>query len=172
MKEVLYRIVQAFKALFIIFVILAVINVISIHTTSYGYYISIGQGRSMRPTFGNLGISVTEKLPWTLDNIEYGDIVSFYSESLDKNLCKRVIGKPGDTISYEYGKVIRNGEILKENYILPDDDTYFLYPETCGKDEYYLLGDNRLISLDSRSLGCFSADDFYGKKLINFTLVY
>lgn len=105
---------------------------------------------------------------------EYGDIVTIdfdpafveycYKATGDpKDGChfvKRLIGLPGDTIKVTTEGVYRNGELLSEDY-LPEEnrlasytretDAYLEY--TLGEDEYYVMGDNRAASLDSRTIG-------------------
>ena len=83
--------------------------------------------------------------------IQRGDIIAFYSKEYDEVLGKRIIGLPGDSIEFKDGHVIINGEYLDESaYLSPDVMTYcekkFIVPEGC----YFLLGDNRKYSNDSR----------------------
>ena len=94
---------------------------------------------------------------------EYGDIIIFPREG--KLLIKRVIGKPGDTIDIKEGKVYRNGEAI--------DDYTDLYTEpemtrALDEDEYFVLGDNRTVSLDSRSpdVGTVRKSEIIGKAFL------
>jgi len=82
-------------------------------------------------------------------SIERGDILVFYSEELNKDLIKRVIGLPGETVEVQSnGRVYINGEYLEENYVssLSDITGTFTVPEGC----YLFFGDNRGNSIDAR----------------------
>ena len=81
---------------------------------------------------------------------ERGDIVTFWNEELNKVLVKRVIGLPGDEISFSGGYVYVNGEQLEEPYLMAQGvtecDETFTVPEGC----FFPLGDNRTGSFDAR----------------------
>ena len=82
---------------------------------------------------------------------ERGDIITFWSDELGKVLVKRVIGLPGDEITFSGGYVYINGQQLDEPYLpaqgVTDCDRTFTVPEGC----FFPLGDNRTGSLDARS---------------------
>lgn len=81
---------------------------------------------------------------------ERGDIVTFWNEELGKVLVKRVIGLPGDTVTFQNGNVYINGEELDESYLpaqgITECDKTFTVPEGC----FFPLGDNRTGSFDAR----------------------
>lgn len=82
-------------------------------------------------------------------SIKRGDILVFYSKELDKNLIKRVIGLPGETVEVDNeGKVYINGEYLEEDYVssFSSKSGKFEVPEDC----YLFMGDNRGGSADAR----------------------
>ncbi len=98
------------------------------------------------------------------NTIEFAE--SFYksTENDNKRLIKRVIGVPGDTIDIRDGKVYLNGEEYIEPYVATD--TYpnsTKFPITIPEEEYFVMGDNREVSLDSRDLGLFHISKIEGK---------
>lgn len=102
---------------------------------------------SMVPTL-NIDDRLFVTRVYNLDNLKRGDIIVFYSEELQADLIKRLIGLPGDKIKIENGVVSVNGEVLKEEYIGTSDNFNGEYEVPEGK--YFFLGDNRLWSKDSR----------------------
>lgn len=119
-------------------------------------------GTSMEPTLKNGEIVVLIKT----SKLQRGDLCAFYYSN--KILIKRVIGLPGDTIVIDgEGVVYVNGEVLEEPYItekgLGECDIEF--PFTVPENEFFLLGDQRITSIDSRStiIGCIAQDQIVGK---------
>lgn len=105
---------------------------------------------------------------------EYGQIVVFESELADENgneklLIKRVIGKPGDTIRLKDGWVYRNGVKIDEPYIHMQGESWSPYGTdqtyTVPEGEYFLMGDHREVSVDSRydEVGTVALDQFEGR---------
>lgn len=94
-------------------------------------------------------------------------VVCNYPDRLNKNgsrlnFVKRVVGLPGDTVQFEDSALILNGRPLSEPYVITETEDMSL---TLGPDEYFLLGDNRAESYDSRAedMGCIGADRFLGR---------
>ncbi len=110
------------------------------------------------------------KQAYTFGDIKFADIVVFESDLIDehgteKNLIKRVIGLPGDVIAIHDDAVYRNGERLEEPYTKDGITIGEMAPVTIPKDSYFMLGDNREKSKDSRdaSVGFISEDRIKGK---------
>ncbi|MCU0238084.1 MAG: signal peptidase I [Pyrinomonadaceae bacterium] len=103
-------------------------------------------------------------------HIERGDIVVFwYPNDPDKSYVKRVIGLPGDNIEIRNGKVLINGNELQENYL---DSTYNQsganLSKTVEKHHYFVMGDNRDNSSDSRTWGLVPEKYIYGKAFFRY----
>ena len=133
------------------------------------YVVSVTQvvGNSMYSTLNNGDVLILNKLKYRFSEVERGDIISLEYEDT-KYLIKRVIGVPGDTISISDNTVYVNGEVYIENYLEEDleyDDFQLssLGYQTIPADMYFVLGDNREDSLDSREIGLVSKDDIIGK---------
>ncbi len=128
---------------------------------------------SMYPTIQQYDYLIINKITYKMNQPEHGDIVVFKSELLTeegkkKQLIKRVIGVPGDTLEIKGGIVYRNGEPLEEAYINGDFTPGELTPTVIPEGKYFLMGDNRPNSLDSRSqqVGLVSMDRIIGKAFL------
>ena len=99
------------------------------------------------------------------DNINRNDIVVARNDLLDCVIIKRVIAIPGDTIEIKNNVIFLNGNILDEPYIKEDMITGDIASYTLKENEYFLCGDNRNNSTDSRVLGPIHNDDIIGKLL-------
>lgn len=119
-------------------------------------------GSSMEPTLKDEDILVLAKT----GNYEQGDLVSFYWQN--KLLIKRIIGVPGDVIHIdESGNVSVNGQLLQEPYVdeLALGECDLTFPYQVPENRYFVLGDHRSVSIDSRSsaIGCIEKDQIIGK---------
>ena len=130
---------------------------------------------SMEDTLHENNYLILFKLAYvTKDHPDYGDIVVFKTD-LDKDdgsgkklLIKRVIGVEGDYISIVEGQVYINGDPLDEPYVKGGYTDGDVVNYQVPKDRVYLMGDNRAVSLDSRSelLGTVSEDEILGKAVM------
>ena len=111
-------------------------------------------GESMEPNYYN-GDRFFMVREWIDDDYDYGDVVCVKID--DKVLIKRIIGKPGDLIELIDVDVYRNGEKIDESAYLDDsvetERTGISSKFIVGMNEYFVLGDNRSVSLDSRIIG-------------------
>jgi signal peptidase I len=94
-------------------------------------------------------------------NVEHGDVI--VCDMADMRVIKRVIAVPGDKLVISDGSVYLNGELLDEDYLADDTYTGGDVDVTLGDDEYFVMGDNRDVSLDSRMEGCIAADAIKGR---------
>ena len=129
------------------------------------------QGSSMEPTLEENERLFVLKFAYRFDNVERGDVIVFlYPEDHSRRFIKRVIGLPGDTVEIRDGKVMVNGEKLREAYVNGD---YFRPQEDISKvtvpaDCYYVLGDHRSVSSDSRSGWFVPRKNIVGKAVLRF----
>jgi signal peptidase I len=100
-----------------------------------------------------------------LSDIQRGDMVVFwFPGDTTKSYIKRVIGVPGDRIEVDNGNVIVNGKKLDETYVLDEyRDHQSMSPYEVKSDEYFVLGDHRSSSNDSRFWGAVPRKYIYGK---------
>lgn len=133
-------------------------------------------GVSMFPTIKDGELAITNAFEARFGTIERGDVVVAYEEKyMHAMVVKRVIAMPGDRIFAHNDIVYVNGEPLEEPYlenewssVIRDSEETFTkdFEEvTMGKDEYWLMGDNRINSIDSRHFGAVHRDDIKGKSL-------
>ncbi len=121
------------------------------------------EGSSMEPTLHSGQFLLVNKLAYRgSGEPQRGDIIVFKSWTPDKDFIKRVIGMPGDTVEIRDSSVWINGERLEESYLDqattgPDQVTHL------GEDQYFVMGDNRNNSSDSRSHGALQGDQIIGK---------
>jgi signal peptidase I len=105
-----------------------------------------------------------------LGDIKRGDTVVFlFPEDPTKSYIKRVIGLPGDKVAVEDGYVVVNGRRLEENYVpkeYRDDRPYSA--TVVPPDDYFVLGDHRVSSNDSRAWGFVPRNYIYGKAVFVF----
>ncbi len=120
------------------------------------------KGESMMPNFHDGELLLTEKVTYRIYKPERGDVVVFRAPSAQRvDFIKRVIGLPGESIKIEDGAVFINGEKLGETY--ETQSTTGTVEITLDRDQYFVLGDNRNASSDSRSFGAISKESITGR---------
>lgn len=128
-------------------------------------------GTSMDPTFKNGDYLVVNQISYRFEKPARGEVIIFkYPRDLSKSFIKRVIGLPGETVEVDGAKVtIKNldnpgGLTLTEPYIIHQGS--FNVETTLKDDEYFVMGDNRAQSLDSRYWGPLKRNLVIGKPFI------
>lgn len=128
-------------------------------------------GPSMEPTFHNFDYLVVDRISYELGNPQRGDIVIFtMPQNPNETLIKRLIGLPGDTVSISGNTItITNsahphGFALSEPYLDPNDlGGPSRISVTLAPDQYFVLGDNRVVSYDSRWWGVLPRSNIVGQ---------
>ncbi|WP_353070423.1 signal peptidase I [Tunturibacter empetritectus] len=123
------------------------------------------EGTSMLPMLEDQDRLFINKIAYRVGEIQRGDVVVFlYPHDHEKSYIKRVIALPGDTLRIDHGQVIVNGKRISESYVprrFVDDRSQ---PEmTVPGNEYFVMGDHRSISSDSRDFGPVDRNLIYGK---------
>ena len=97
-----------------------------------------------------------------------GDVIIFHFPlDVSRDFVKRVIGLPGDTVSIRQGQVFVNELMLEEPYVTRPDKTN-MSPAKVGPNEYFVLGDNRRASNDSRDWGTVPTDNIIGRAWVSY----
>jgi len=110
-------------------------------------------GQSMADTLQDGEIMLVTKPEYLVGDPEFGDVVICKYPGRTENFVKRIMGVPGDEIAILNNIVFRNGEPLNEPYLTPDrnNNGFSMLPFSLGEDEYFVMGDNRDNSHDSRN---------------------
>lgn len=129
-------------------------------------------GASMEPTFQNGDYLIIDELSYILGKPQRGDVIVFhYPYNTKQFYIKRIVGLPGETVSLDAnGIMIKNSEhpegfALQEQYI-PTKEEYGNKAVMLGPDEYFVMGDNREASSDSRSWGPLKREFVVGKVFV------
>jgi signal peptidase I len=128
------------------------------------------EGTSMMPGLEDQERIFVNKFVYRWEPIERGDIVVFrYPRDTSKSYIKRVIGVAGDRIRIEDGQVYVNGEALAEDYV-PSDyaDARSLEEKVVPRNSFFVLGDHRTMSNDSRDFGFVNERYIYGKAVFGY----
>jgi len=123
------------------------------------------EGTSMLPRLEDSDRLFINKFVYHVSAIDRGDVVVFhYPRDPEKSYIKRVIALPGDDLRVDQGHVYVNGKLLIEPYVPPEfQDNRSVAEMTLPPDEYYMMGDHRSISSDSRDFGPVERSLIYGK---------
>jgi signal peptidase I len=124
------------------------------------------RGASMEPNFHNGDYLIVDELSYRFSEPKRGDVIVFkFPNDPSQRYIKRIVGLPGDTVSVKEGKVFVSDMRLDESLYLSDESTGGSTIITLEDDEYFVLGDNRQFSSDSRKWGKLPEENIVGKTL-------
>jgi signal peptidase I len=128
------------------------------------------EGTSMMPSLEDQERIFVNKFVYRLEPIERGDVVVFrYPRDPSKSYIKRVVGTAGDRIRIDAGEVFVNGQALDESYVPAEYADFRSYPDmVVPPHSYYVLGDHRSMSNDSRDFGPVNQSFIYGKAVFGY----
>jgi len=128
------------------------------------------QGQSMEPNFENGDYLIVDEISYRFQDPQRGEVVVFrYPQNPSLRYIKRIIGLPGETVEIKNGVITiyqgnSNREVLDEsNYLSPILQTPGDLRMTLNENEYFVLGDNRLASYDSRRWGILPQKNIIGR---------
>ncbi len=175
---------QTVNSIFEFIKTVAIIILIAFFVRFYLIQPFVVEGSSMEPNFHNSQYLMVDKLSYRIHPPKRGDVVVFHPPNAPSlNYIKRIIALPGEQIEIKNGEIFINNARLAEPYI-PAEKTLIRYSEaanlkqTLGNDEYFVLGDNREHSSDSREWGSVPAANVIGRAwlvifpLKNFGVVF
>jgi len=128
------------------------------------------EGTSMMPTLQDQERVFINKFVYKLEPIERGDVIVFrYPRDPAKSYIKRVVAIAGDHVQIQAGVVFVNGHRLREDYVPRMYEDVRSYPDTVvPPHSYFVLGDHRNLSNDSRDFGPVDEDFIYGKAVFGY----
>jgi len=123
------------------------------------------QGPSMMPTYHQNQISVVNHLAYRWADPKRGDVVAIRFSGPSILLMKRVVGLPGETVAFNNGRLLINGEELAEPYV-KNPCHWNMSPEKLDPDAYFVVGDNRVMRIEDHEFGSASRGRIMGKVLL------
>ena len=125
----------------------------------------------MEPNYYDHEYLIIDEITYRLNEPKRGDVIVFkLPQDTGRSLIKRIIGLPGETVNIKNGSITisKDGKsfILDEKYLPFDLKTYGEVNTVLGSDEFFVLGDNREFSYDSRRWGNVPREDIIGKALL------
>jgi signal peptidase I len=128
------------------------------------------EGTSMQPRLSDQERIFVNKFVYRVSEINRGDIVVFwYPKEPSKSFIKRVVGLPGEVVEIRAGQVWIDSRPMNEPYVPPQYADYSFYgPEIVPPGSYFVLGDHRNSSNDSRNWGPVPAESIFGKAVFRY----
>ncbi len=159
-KNTLFKAIITFLYIIIFILILFINNI----------FIAIVDGSSMENTIHNNDILIINKNAYLFSPPKRYDIVNIYAkDKYDNFLVKRIIGLPGDTLEINNSSLYLNGTLIHEDYIKEIMEIPYYIKITIPKNKYFVMGDNRNVSLDSRYFGLIKKQDIQGRVMVKFS---
>ncbi len=131
----------------------------------------IVSGASMEPTFDNSDYLIVDRISYRFENPQRGDVIVFrYPKDTTKYFIKRIIGLPGDTVKISGDKIMIKNKENPEGFVL--DQKFILFQKseeftsTLDDKEYFVMGDNRPRSSDSRAWGSLPEKNIVGRAVL------
>lgn len=155
-----------------IFKIAAIALAIVIPIRYFVFQPFIVQGASMEPNFSSGDYLIVDELSYRFREPQRGEVVVFYSpQNISHRYIKRIIGLPGETIEAKNNQIFIHS---LDGTLVLDESSYLSsslqdlgeFKKTLAKDEYFVLGDNRSASLDSRTWGVLPRKNIIGRALL------
>lgn len=122
-------------------------------------------GPSMSPTLRDGSVRFVNRLAYVWHEPRRGDIVSIRFAGNSVMYMKRIVGEPGETVEFSNGRLLINGEPLDEPYV-KSPCRWNREPRKLGPDEYFVVGDNRSMSMQDHDHGVATRDRIVGKLLL------
>lgn len=161
------------KEIIKLFIYIAIVLAVIFVVNKFFFSLIKVSGESMNPSLRNNDIIIVDKGAYRDEEVNRFDIIAFKYMYNNKDIyLKRVIGLPGETVEIRHNEIYINDEKLNEYYGYfsdiddsPDLKNYLSdYPKiVLGNDEYFVIGDNRYVSDDSRSFGAVKRELIIGK---------
>ena len=148
---------------------IAVVLIFAFIIRTFVFQPFVVDGSSMVPSFHDRDYLIVNKFDYRFQAPQRGDVIVFKSPTIpNTNFIKRIIGLPGETVKIENNQVSVNGKVLSEPYINKEDgteDSLQIAPidRTLASNEYWVMGDNRDHSSDSRDWGPLQKSAIIGK---------
>jgi signal peptidase I len=122
------------------------------------------EGGSMEPTYMSGQVSLANRLAYLAKPPERGDVVAVRMRSGGRSffLLKRIVGLPGESIGFAGGKLTVDGKQIDEQYLAYESE-WNREPVLCEEDEYFVVGDNRSMSIEQHTLGRTTRSRIVGK---------
>jgi len=132
---------------------------------------TIVKEHSMDPTLQENNYLLINKMAYKVGDEERGDIIVFESSLEDEDgenklLIKRIIGLPGEKIDIYDGNVYINDVLYEEDYLNDGTTSGEIRDYVVPEGQFFVMGDNRLVSIDSRELGCIDENTIMGKAFV------